>query len=75
MPPPGPKTRFLTESLRETAPKLARAAAVELISKMLQRKHGNVRQAAAELGVSRATMNRWIASVPELATVLEQARG
>jgi len=66
--------RFLTESLKFPKGHEARRNAENHIYSVLLRHSGNVSTAAHELGVGRATLNRWIASNDLLARYLESAR-
>ena len=66
--------RFLTESLKFPRGHEARRNAENHIFSVLLRHAGNVSTAAVELGVGRATLNRWIASNDVLARHLESAR-
>jgi len=66
--------RFLTESLKLPKGEEPRAYAESHIGSVLLRHAGNVSTAATELGVGRATLNRWIASNAYIAKQLESAR-
>jgi transcriptional regulator with PAS, ATPase and Fis domain len=68
------KARFLTESLKLPRDNVARWDAERQIFKVIRRHAGNVSTAALELGVGRATLNRWIASNELLARHVEIAR-
>jgi transcriptional regulator of acetoin/glycerol metabolism len=66
--------RFLTESLKLPSGYRARREAENHIYDGLVRRAGNISTAAVELGVGRATLNRWIASNDFLAKHLQTAR-
>jgi transcriptional regulator with PAS, ATPase and Fis domain len=73
MPKP-PAARLLTENLKPDAPKEFRELAQKHVASVLLRHAGNVSIAAKEMGVGRATLNRWIELNPYLAKSLESAR-
>jgi transcriptional regulator with PAS, ATPase and Fis domain len=66
--------RFLTESLKLESGNEARVYAQTHIASVLLRHAGNVSGAADEMGVGRATLNRWIASNSYIAKSLDHAR-
>jgi transcriptional regulator with PAS, ATPase and Fis domain len=73
MPKP-PTARFLTESLKLVKGDESRVKAEHHIASVLLRHAGNVSGAAQEMGVGRATLNRWIASNAYVAKSLDSAR-
>jgi transcriptional regulator with PAS, ATPase and Fis domain len=64
----------LSYSMKETAPKEVRQAAMVEISSALRRYGGDVSGTAERLGIGRATLNRWISEHAYLKRALDNAR-
>jgi hypothetical protein len=64
----------LTFALKKSAPREVRNLAINEISSVFLRNAGDLKASAADLGIGRSTLNRWIAEYPILRKHLEISR-